>query len=783
MTEVYKVGVALAMTSNAPQVLKALSSGLLGVNAQVKQLTGGFDKLKLAIGGAFAIFAGREMLGAFDKIVKAGDELVHQQNLMRMAGVSNLEIARATAQAYETSARVQTTSVAENLKHLRELRYAFGDLGKAQSALMSVEKSSTILRALNPAAGDQVWELAKALESRGETRDVNAFAKVLDEMTKVSIASGGKVTPQMYFQNLKYGRSAALGWDDAFIGGAFPRLMQELGSGGGGSAGNALMSAFRAVGSGQTTKTAAQEFAKLGLGVMTAIPGSASAQLDHVPGFSTRSKNGFDHFRHHSGRLDHTRGGAVRLGNVVGSDLFISNPYEWVQQVLVPALLRNNFNTPQAMQLEISRMFSNRTAADAMTKFALQGRALLGANSQFEKDIRLQRGSMNLESAYNQLIQHDWETNLQAFSKQFDSLLQTLGSAVVPTATGYLRQVTDALTGLTKFSAAHPGLMKDLGIGLGILGASLVGAGTVALIAAIGPVGWLAGGIIALGAAAVTFGPSINHWFEDFNKSVTNFFKDETLPKFIDQLSTSLSNLWNVIKNMFSGGGGPFSGPMPAPGPRTWMWQPSAYTIADPLSAPTALRSGGGFKLTPDSTLANVAMGPRTSGDPRGLTPFITETAKKYGIDPRVALAVANSEGLYGFFGDHYTSFGAFQLHRGGRGSVGTEFERATGLNLADKANERASIDFAMKWASQHGWGAWMGARAHGITGFYGINRNGPSGVPSHDQHSEIHVHTPVYLDGKKIAHNTMKHIVIAGNGPAQGARLPDYMGTRMLPV
>ena len=40
------------------------------------------------------------------------------------------------------------------------------------------------------------------------------------------------------------------------------------------------------------------------------------------------------------------------------------------------------------------------------------------------------------------------------------------------------------------------------------------------------------------------------------------------------------------------------------------------------------------------------------SDDPRGLSDYIRETARKYGVDPDVALKVAKSEGLRDFSGD-----------------------------------------------------------------------------------------------------------------------------------
>ena len=46
-----------------------------------------------------------------------------------------------------------------------------------------------------------------------------------------------------------------------------------------------------------------------------------------------------------------------------------------------------------------------------------------------------------------------------------------------------------------------------------------------------------------------------------------------------------------------------------------------------------------------------------------------------------------------------------------------------------------------------------------------------------------MHINNVIKLDGRTVARSTMKHIVNDGNGPATGARLPDYLGTRQLTV
>jgi hypothetical protein len=109
--------------------------------------------------------------------------------------------------------------------------------------------------------------------------------------------------------------------------------------------------------------------------------------------------------------------------------------------------------------------------------------------------------------------------------------------------------------------------------------------------------------------------------------------------------------------------------------------------------------------------------------DPRGLSAYIRERAGAYGIDPETALRVARSEGLRNPIGDNGTSFGAFQLHVGG--GVGDEFRRATGLDPSDPANERATIDYALKIAAQRGWAPYHGAARVGVGQWEGISGKG----------------------------------------------------------
>jgi hypothetical protein len=96
---------------------------------------------------------------------------------------------------------------------------------------------------------------------------------------------------------------------------------------------------------------------------------------------------------------------------------------------------------------------------------------------------------------------------------------------------------------------------------------------------------------------------------------------------------------------------------------------------------------------------------------------YIRSAAVARGIDPDIALKVAESEGLHRYTGDQGTSFGPYQLHyaggtgRNATGGLGNEFTRKTGLDARDPSTWKAQVDFSLDQAKRGGWGPWHGWR------------------------------------------------------------------------
>jgi len=146
---------------------------------------------------------------------------------------------------------------------------------------------------------------------------------------------------------------------------------------------------------------------------------------------------------------------------------------------------------------------------------------------------------------------------------------------------------------------------------------------------------------------------------------------------------------------------------------------PSGQFIASQLPG-TISNNGPGadrFSINPD--------------DPNSISDYIRIAAQARGIDPEIAVRVAQSEGLNTYVGDNGSSFGPFQLHYGnvaGGGNavsgMGDAFTKTTGMDARDKSTIAAQIDYALDNAASNGWGAWHGAARAGIGNYAGITGN-----------------------------------------------------------
>jgi len=486
MFEAYKVGVTLALQNQVSGILGLIARDFIKTDKEAKKLQGTLKEIKL-LGMSGALLGGTGFMGlmAIKGAVKPATEYVHQLELAKAAGMQQLEIAQATAAAWKATGTVMTTTAAQNVAAIRELRMVFGDTGLAVQHMPVVQQLQAVLQNVRGGdAHDEAYTVAKALEMKGYVKNPAQFESAADLMTKAIIASGGKVTATDFLSAFKYGRSATLGWDDRFTFGILPTLIQEMkssgGSGGAGGPGNALMSAYAAVVGGTVPQKSLKVWQSLGL-------------LDP-------SKIVWD-------KVGSAKG--LRPGGIRGSDVFQQDPYQWTQQYLVPALAKAGYTTEAQQRQMLQYLFPNRTAGFVMSQLALQG-------WKFDRDQRLIGQAAGL-SAYNELIKHDPDMAMRALGAQWENFKTALGIGLVPILIPFLRNMTTALNALAGFAEKHPTLTQGLMAtfaGLSLLatiggGLMVAGAAFKLMGVALGPFGAIvpvaASSIAALTAALGPF--------------------------------------------------------------------------------------------------------------------------------------------------------------------------------------------------------------------------------------------------------------------------------------
>lgn len=177
----------------------------------------------------------------------------------------------------------------------------------------------------------------------------------------------------------------------------------------------------------------------------------------------------------------------------------------------------------------------------------------------------------------------------------------------------------------------------------------------------------------------------------------------------------------------------PQSGSFALPDPSSWLGGP---TVAPPVAPPAGAGPGAGPPPASGAAAAtyNAQGGAPGPGD---IEAYIRRAAAARGIDPDVAVRVAQSEGgladpvrqsdyVNPRTGRREESYGPFQLYLGG-GLGNAALER--GIDPRNPAHWRQGIDFALDEAARSGWGQWYGAGRVGIGGRQGLEGARPIGV------------------------------------------------------
>jgi hypothetical protein len=463
MADVYKVGVSILLNSNASGVLGLMAKQLLGIDSQIKNLASSWGRTSKIIGGAVGIVAGVGIIKGIADIAKHGEKLLDQQEKLIRAGRTQAQVASLTAEAYrEITKAVPTATVSDVLRATNELTMVTGDFDKARAAVaQSLKSEALISSATGKGAEGQGYQLWRAAEMKGVSMDAAASDALFGKMVAGVIASGGKITGSEY---RNFAQQAGSGWSNAndhALGGSIPYMINEVGGERAGTGWARMTNTIQAT--RRWTRQQYEAFKSLGLiDQENVLGGDLGGKLNFKPGASP------------------IKGGMANLGDMADE----------IANVIRPAFLKAGITDPQMADSWLAKMFPDSVAA----KFAQR---LYRQADNIEKDRKNIDAAKPLNPAYNSLTANNPKGVRLAYEQQLESMLAAMGGPAMQAAIPVMRALTNAFNGIGEFASNHGPAIESMAKGLAIAGAALTTGGAVAILAALGPAGWITVGLVA----------------------------------------------------------------------------------------------------------------------------------------------------------------------------------------------------------------------------------------------------------------------------------------------
>lgn len=454
MSDVYKIGVAIALSNGMSPVLSVIAKQLLGINATTKQIEQNIGRWKVALVAAGAGFAGAAVWRGLSKLADHGTELLDQQNQLLRLGISQNDVLATTAKYWKDVAKaVPTSSVTEYLKTVKELRAVTGDMKTAEDFAPKALKFDALLsNVMGKEVHGELYKLLRAGEMKGIATDPGKLNDLIQQAYSYIAAFGGKLTAAM-IQNLAVRGGTA--WMNADLKKSFGPMavlaaeMGASGSGGSSSPGVVLYQLQQLMmGANTMSKQQAAIFQQLGL-------------ID----MSKTTKTGFG-------------GGRYQLqpGAIKGSEEYAGNVPGWAKDVVWPALVKASHGNEALLQNLLAKIAPTTNKAKAIELFG---------NPEFlkqqQKDLGMAELAEPLKPAYNSFVKNNPKGVSQSYDAQYEATISTMGAAILPIKMEWVQAMTALFTEIGKFAAANPETIKAIGVMLGVVASVAVGAAVLAL--------------------------------------------------------------------------------------------------------------------------------------------------------------------------------------------------------------------------------------------------------------------------------------------------------------
>ena len=426
------VAAKIQRLSRAANALNRDVQKQIATAGRVEASTSRLSRGSLAIGGGARMAAGavaayegsRAVQAIVAHTIKASAERAHEEVRMSASGMSDAEIKEAGDLAGSMSAKYKSLSQTEIMHTARNVRAVVGNFEEATKILDPLMKLRVVAEGAHPERAEELGadfdKLIKGMEIKGVTQDLGKFNHYIDGMSKALNVFGDTLRPTDYYEMFKYGRAATNALSDDFMLKTAPTLAQELG---GSSAGKALSSFYTQFVGGKMSNKAVESLQEYGL-----------IDPDKVIKTSTGNVKG------------------VKPGGIVGQEYLqpgATDPYAWVNNVLIPALAKKGVTDPSKIQEVIAAMASQQTTAQMMSIFATQ-------QSRIEKDKSLIAGAEGM-SAADKFLAHDPKVAAKAIGAQIDNVLANTTEPMMPAATQGMNWMASGAAWMAQHAKERPG--------------------------------------------------------------------------------------------------------------------------------------------------------------------------------------------------------------------------------------------------------------------------------------------------------------------------------------
>lgn len=428
MSDVYKIGVTLTLNNLMSRALGMVQKELIGTDAAAKRL-----QKTLAIGlviGGIDVFA---LKGLYN----AGKE--YEMAFARFKGLNLGELMNRQADEFARGSDVIGASATDLMNITRDMTQVMGDPKMAMALTPFFAKLEFANQALFGENGmkfdnNQLRSLEKIIETKGGYKSIAGFEDQANMIEQVYAATGGMVKPSDYMQFIKTAGVAGRLLDNKMFYYTMEPLIQEMS---GGRVGTGTMSAYNNLAQGKATVRAAQEMLKVGL-----IGNKSDVDWDKI------------------GQLK-----SIKPGALAGFDKFTTNPYEWMKQTLIPALVKSGYTTEQQQINEIGAIFGNRSGSNLFSLMMIQ-------QEKIDKNMRVAEHAMTVPEMIKNARNSPAGAEL-ALDKSWERFKQELGRSVVPIIVPALNSLTNAFRTLGDFIFSHQdfakNFIKGLVVALGVL--------------------------------------------------------------------------------------------------------------------------------------------------------------------------------------------------------------------------------------------------------------------------------------------------------------------------